>query len=445
MRNTIETQHTYSTLPFCLQTSRVENNLKIKAKSMYWEKYSHDEIKQTIFDALKQNGSYDNQTILGLPGTYLDREAFYEDAPFLKDAPFLSALIANPNHIGCHTLTQSDSLDVFRGTQSIEIDLIKLCAEEILAGEKDEQDGYVAPGGTEANIQALWIYRNYFMKEHHATINEIALVYSEDSHYSMPKGSNLLNLQSIVLPVEENTRKIVQSDFENKITEAQKNGIKYFIVVLNLSTTMFGSVDDIQPIVNFLKEKNSTFKLHIDAAFGGFIYPFTNPNSEFTFRNPDISSFTIDGHKMLQSPYGTGVFLIRKGYMKYVCTDEAQYVPGKDYTLCGSRSGANAISVWMILRIHGSSGWKVKMLGLVDKTSRLCSKLNELKIEYFRNPYVNIVAIKSKHVPKKIAEKYHLVADSYEREPKWYKIVMMPHVKQGAIDSLLNDLATFAG
>jgi hypothetical protein len=26
-------------------------------------------------------------------------------------------------------------------------------------------DGYIASGGTEANIQALWIYRNYFMNE----------------------------------------------------------------------------------------------------------------------------------------------------------------------------------------------------------------------------------------------------------------------------------------
>lgn len=412
---------------------------------MYWDKYSHDEIKRIVFEALKQNANYDNQAILGLPGTYLDREAFYDDAPFLKDAPFLSALIANPNHIGCHTFTQSDSLDVFKGTQSLEIDLIKLCAEQIFEGDKDEQDGYVAPGGTEANIEAQWIYRNYFMKEYNARIEEIALVYSEDSHYSMPKGGNVLHLQSIVLKVDENSRKIIQSNFEDRIREAQKNGIRYFIIVLNLSTTMFGSVDDIDPITHFLKTNNIHFKLHIDAAFGGFIYPFTNPNNEFTFKNKDITSITIDGHKMLQSPYGTGIFLIRKGYMHYVCTDEAQYVPGKDYTLCGSRSGANAISVWMILRIHGSGGWKVKMLNLVDKTSRLCSRLNELKIEYFRNPYVNIVAIKSKHVPKKIAEKYHLVADTYENEPKWYKIVMMPHVKQGAIDSLLNDLATFAG
>lgn len=411
---------------------------------MYWEKYSHDEIKKTIFDGLKNNASYDSNMILGLPGTYLDREAFYDDAPFLKDAPFLSALIANPNHIGCHTLSSPDSNDEFKGTQAIEIDLIKLCAEQIFEGEKDEQDGYVAPGGTEANIQALWIYRNYFIKENNAKIEEIALVYTEDSHYSMPKGSNVLSIQPIILKVDENKRTILQNDFEEKILDAKKRGIKHFIIVLNLSTTMFGSVDEITPITNFLKANSIDFKLHIDGAFGGFIYPFTNPNNEFNFKNKDITSITIDGHKMLQSPYGTGVFLIRKGYMKYVCTDEAQYVPGKDYTLCGSRSGANAISVWMILRIHGSSGWKVKMLNLVDKTSRLCSKLNELKIEYFRNPYVNIVAIKSKHVPKKIAEKYHLVADSYEHEPKWYKIVMMPHVKQGAIDSLLNDLATFA-
>lgn len=411
---------------------------------MYWEKYSHDEIKHTIFNGLKTNASYDNNMILGLPGTYLDREAFYDDAPFLKDAPFLSALIANPNHIGCHTLSATDPNDEFKGTQAIEIDLIKLCAEQIFEGEKDAQDGYVAPGGTEANIQAFWIYRNYFIREHNAKIEEIALVYSEDSHYSMPKGSNVLSIQPIILKVDENKRNILQYDFEENILNAKKRGIKHFIIVLNLSTTMFGSVDEIAPITNFLKANNIDFKLHIDGAFGGFIYPFTNPNNEFNFKNKDITSITIDGHKMLQSPYGTGVFLIRKGYMKYVCTDEAQYVPGKDYTLCGSRSGANAISVWMILRIHGSSGWKVKMLSLVDKTSRLCSKLNELKIEYFRNPYVNIVAIKSKHVPKKIAEKYHLVADSYEHEPKWYKIVMMPHVKQGAIDSLLNDLATFA-
>jgi len=188
---------------------------------MYWEKYSHDEIKKTIFDGLKKNASYDNNMILGLPGTYLDREAFYDDAPFLKDAPFLSALIANPNHIGCHTLLPPNPNDEFKGTQELEIDLIKLCAEQIFDGEIDAQDGYVAPGGTEANIQALWTYRNYFTKEHNAKTEEIALVYSEDSHYSMPKGANILSLHSIILRVDKNNRTILQTEFERKILAAK--------------------------------------------------------------------------------------------------------------------------------------------------------------------------------------------------------------------------------
>ncbi|MBL0328938.1 MAG: aspartate aminotransferase family protein [Bacteroidetes bacterium] len=407
---------------------------------MYWNKYTHDEMKRIVFNALKDNSAYDSTEILGLPGTYLDRETFYDDAPFLKDAPFLSTLIANPNHIGCHTLTEQEHEDVFKGTQKIEVDLIRLCAEQIFKGDFNEQDGYVASGGTEANIQAIWIYRNYFIKEKHAFIDDIAVVYSEDSHYSMAKAANLLHLNSIVLKVDESTRMIKMSDLHEKIEAARMNGVKYFIIVMNLSTTMFGSVDDISAVSDYFNDLNLTFKLHIDAAFGGFVYPFTNPENDFNFQNPNVTSITIDGHKMLQSPYGTGIFLIRKGYMDYVCTDEAQYVPGKDYTLSGSRSGANAVSVWMILRTYGSDGWKMKMEQLTDKTSRLCSKLSDMNITFFRNPYLNIIAIRSNYISNALAKKYHLVADTYEHTPQWYKIVIMPHVKQGTLDAFVNDL-----
>lgn len=41
-------------------------------------------------------------------------------------------LIANPNHIGCHTL-DGEKEALFKGSQEIEKDLIRICAEEILA------------------------------------------------------------------------------------------------------------------------------------------------------------------------------------------------------------------------------------------------------------------------------------------------------------------------
>jgi len=410
---------------------------------MYWERYSHDKIKAIVNQALSENLTYrDKRPVLGIPATYLDSTEFYSDAPFLKDAPFMKTMVENPNHIGCHTLEQNEHLDIFEGTQKIERELIHLIAEEIFAGEKNQQDGYVATGGTEANIEAIWIYRNYFQKEFGAKPEEIALVYSEDSHYSMPKAANLLDLQSIILKVGENDRAILQEDLQKKIQDAQIQDVKYFIIIMNVSTTMFGSVDDIERITDYFERQKVEYKVHIDGAFGGFIYPFTNLSEDnpFTFKNPRISSFTIDGHKMLQTPYGTGIFLIRKNFMHYVRTEEAQYIPGKDYTVCGSRSGANAISVWMLMRIHGSEGLKIRMQTLNERTDRFCNRLDELNIPYFRNPYINIVTMKAGYFSVDLAKKYHLVADSYEFEAKWWKVVVMAHVKQGILEQFLIDL-----
>ena len=406
---------------------------------MFWPKLSSEKIKHRVFEALGKNSNYRSENILGIPGTYLDSEVFYSDAPFLKEAPFLSTLIANPNHIGVHTLGDHHE-EVFKGTQEIERDLIRICAEEIFSAEAHTYDGYVASGGTEANIQAVWIYRNYYRQEFAATNEEIALIYSEDAHYSLPKASNLLSIHSIVFPVHEISRQINVDVFKQQIHRAIDLGYKYFIVVLNLSTTMFGSVDDLDLIIDLLEVHHLNFKIHIDAAFGGFIYPFTNADNPYTFKNHSISSFALDGHKMLQSPYGTGVFLARKGLMDYVCTKEANYVNGKDYTLCGSRSGANAVSLWMILHMHGSIGWTVKMNHLLDRTHSICAALDKKGIEYFCNPYLNIVAIKSKHISPSLAKEYFLVPDTHHENPSWYKMVVMSHVSQGIIDTFLSQL-----
>lgn len=405
---------------------------------MYWESYSHDKMKSIVFDALKNNLDYRDNQVLGLPASYLDSEVFYDDAPFLKDAPFLTALIANPNHIGCHTLNESES--AFEGTHKIEKELIDLCAQQIFKGEEENFDGYVASGGTEANIQAIWILKNYYMQTFDAAADEIALVYSEDAHYSMPKAAQLLSLQTVVTIVDEVTRQVIRESVIERVNIARKKGIKHFIVVMNMSTTMFGSVDDIDAITGWLDELDIDYMVHIDGAFGGYIYPFAVEDSRYTFKNSKITSFTLDGHKMLQSPYGTGIYLTRKGYMEFALTEEANYVKGKDYTLVGSRSGANAIAIWMIMRTYGSDGWKSKIKGLLNKTSRLCGNLDDRGVEYFRNPDMNIVTIRAEYISEELANKYMLVPDIHEATVKWWKIVVMDHVKQGLLDQFLGDL-----
>jgi len=407
---------------------------------MLWKKMTNKAIRERAFAALNVNASYFNSPILGVPATYLDEEVFYSDAPFLKNAPFITTLIANPNHIGVHSFDDHQMEDIFAGTQELETEMIRMVAENMFHGEEKQQDGYVATGGTEANIQAQWIYRNYFRKEKKAKNKEIAIVYSEDSHYSMPKGANLLNLNSIILKVDDCTRQIVQEDLELKINEAKKQGVKHFIVIMNMATTMFGSVDDIERVTEWLNKENIDYKLHVDGAFGGYIYPFTMPDSPFSFKNPNISSITIDAHKMLQAPYGTGIFICRKGLMQYTRTEEAKYVQGLDFTISGSRSGANAVAIWMIMVAHGPNGLKVRMENMADKALSFSEELQDLGVEVFYQEGMNIVTIRDKYITPSIAKKYRLVSDHYGEKSNWWKVVVMKHVTQGTLDKFIEDL-----
>lgn len=404
----------------------------------YWKKLTEEELKSRVSQALDQNVNYRDKTILGVPASHLDEKVFYGNAAFLKDAPFLSTMIYNPNHIGCHTLGESESF--FIGTQQIERELIGLVAEDIMKGAPDGQDGYIASGGTEANIQAAWIYRNYFMQEYDADIREICLLTTEDCHYSIPKASNLLNIPYFACKIDPEKRSITRDNYQKTIEEAQQQGAKYFICFANMMTTMFGSVDDLDVMVEVLRSGKLHYKIHVDGAYGGFVYPFSCRDNRLDFSNDEVSSITLDAHKMVQAPFGTGIFLARKGLMQYVYTRQAQYVQGLDATLIGSRSGANAIAVWMILMSYGPNGWFEKIHILQYRTDWLCHQLDDKGIRYYRHPYANQVAISSEHITKSMVDTFGLVPDTHEGQPQWYKIVVMEHVTVDELAPLVEAL-----
>lgn len=405
----------------------------------FWKKHTDQELKERVFSALDKNVNYGEKTILGVPASYLDEKVFAQDASFLKDAPYLSTLIQNPNHIGCHTLGHSESF--FAGTQEIERELIKICAYDILKGTDDHFDGYVASGGTEANLQAIWIYRNYFMQELGLVANDICILCSEDNHYSMDKAANVLGTRVQKVSVNQHDRTISNETVVNAIEHQQKNGAKAIIVVANMMTTMFGSVDDPDIYSAVLEEKDLPHFIHVDGAYGGFYFPFSQKDHPLDFRNPKISSVTLDAHKMAQAPYGTGIFIIRKDLIQYANTKEASYVEGEDFTLIGSRSGANAVAVWMILSKYGPFGYMEKIFVLQKRAAWMCEQLDNLNIEYYRHPSSNIITIKSEFLNPDLAHKYGLVPDNH-KQPSWYKIVVMDHVTVDKLNLLVEELDT---
>ncbi|RQO30513.1 aspartate aminotransferase family protein [Taibaiella sp. KBW10] len=393
----------------------------------YWKKLSHEQQDARITEALEENIDYSKRVSLGVPASKLDGQVFYDKASFLKDAPLLRTVVQNPNHIGCHTITESEPF--FRGTQKIEQELIETLAVDMFGAAVSSCDGYVATGGTEANIQAVWMYRNLFMQDYGATLQEIAILASTDTHYSVVKAANLLSIAYYPVAVEDDTRCIIPEALEQTIIQALTQGIKYVIVLNNMGTTMFGSIDNPDLYAAYLQKHNVPFKLHLDGAFGGFIYPTSHPENNLNFSNPHVSSITLDAHKMLQAPYGTGIFLSRKDLMKYVFTKEASYVHGMDITLCGSRSGANAIAVWMILYNYGPYGWLEKINTLLYRTEWCCHALDAMGIPYYRHPKMNIITIRAHAIPAQVAADFLLVPDAHEGNVNWYKIVVMDHVE----------------
>ena len=402
----------------------------------FWKKLKQEQLKERIQRALIENVNFSKDASLGYPASKLDGKVFYDDAPFLKDAPTLQTYVANPNNIGCHTFGTSEN--AFSGTQEIEREVLSVLASDVF--KLDEFDGYIAPGGTEANIQAIWVFRNYFMHTYDAELSEIVILASEDTHYSIPKASNLLQIDWLKVIVDFESRAIDKIALNQLVLEAKSKGKKYFIAVSNMGTTMFGSVDNPDDYTSVLEKHNLKYKLHIDGAYGGFVYPFSNKNSVINFSNSKISSITIDAHKMLQAPYGTGIFICRKDLIENVLTKEAEYVEGMDLTLCGSRSGANAVAVWMILFTYGPYGWHEKVSVLQMRTQFLCEELDKLNISYFREPFMNIVTIHSENIPHNIAEKYDLVPQQHNEYNKWYKIVLMDHVEVEHLTNFIEEL-----
>lgn len=399
----------------------------------YWKKLTSEQIRERVFSALSENVDFRRSKIMGVPASHLDGNVFYDDFPFLSTAPFLTSLVKNPNHIGCHTIGESELF--FKGTQDIERETIELLAVDLFNAEANSIDGYIASGGTEANIQACWAFRNKFIKDGFR-IEDIAIVCSEDTHYSMPKAANILDLDLIQLEVNADKRTINLISAKERLS---KSGKKALIVILNMGTTMFGSVDDIS-LVEVLKELNLSYHIHVDGAYGGFIYAVSCKDNKLDFSNTEIDSITIDAHKMLQAPYGTGIYLARKGIINNTITQEAGYVHGLDLTLSGSRSGANAIAVWMILMTYGYYGWKEQIQTLLNRTDYLCEKLGEKNISFFREPNLNIVTLHSDYIDKSVCERYGLVPEKHDGNNKYWKIVVMTHVDMDLINLFLSEI-----
>ncbi|MFI4992494.1 MAG: glutamate decarboxylase [Solirubrobacterales bacterium] len=136
------------------------------------------------------------------------------------------------------------------------------------------------------------------------------LVFGGDVHVVWEKFCRYFDVEPRIVPLKNDKYTIGPEDVERHIDE---NTIGVAAV---LGTTFTGHSDDIRGINDFLvglkHEQGIDVPLHVDAASGGFVWPFLYPDSEWDFRLEQVRSINVSGHKFGLVYPGIGWLVFRE-------------------------------------------------------------------------------------------------------------------------------------
>ncbi|EKG12482.1 Pyridoxal phosphate-dependent decarboxylase [Macrophomina phaseolina MS6] len=148
-----------------------------------------------------------------------------------------------------------------------------------------------------------------------------------------------------------------------------------------LGTTYTGEYEDIKEINDLLEENEMDVPIHVDAASGGFVAPFVNPDLVWDFRLPKVASINVSGHK-----YG----LVYPG-VGWVVWRDPEYLPkelifninylGADqasFTLNFSRGASQIIGQYYQMIRLGKHGYRSIMTNLTRTADYLAANLKAL-------------------------------------------------------------------
>ncbi|PKP54526.1 MAG: tyrosine decarboxylase MfnA [Candidatus Altiarchaeales archaeon HGW-Altiarchaeales-3] len=298
--------------------------------------------------------------------------------------------------------------------------------------------GYITTGGTEANMFAFLVARGS-----KNTKNEIII--PESAHYSFEKLTRMLNLKINYAATDKNFRADV-SDIKKKINE------KTLAVVATAGTSALGMVDPADKINELLNEFDQDIFFHVDAAFGGFVIPFLDDdkkmNMKYDFELANVSSITIDPHKMGTAPIPSGAILLRDDKLLKELKITPPYLPVETHTLLGTRSGGAIAATWATFKSIGIPGYKKIVKYCMENTEFLCRELKNRGFELVTEPDLNFIGVKIKDITygKKIVKKLESIGwkVSMNQKPVSLRLVVMPHINKNNILKFVDDFERIA-
>ena len=285
------------------------------------------------------------------------------------------------------------------GLAQIEANVVRwFCA---MAGYPPESGGVLTTGGSLSNLSALVTARRERLPEDFLS----GTIYASDqTHHSVRKAAMLAGFPAgrVREVATDGLFRIRPDELARRVSEDRRAGLRPFLVVGNAGTTNTGAVDDLDALADLSARER--LWLHVDAAYGGFFLLTERGRSRLAGIGR-ADSITLDPHKGLFLPYGTGCLLVRdREALKRAHALSADYMPSMqddpdlvDFNLLSPElsRGWRGLRVWLPLTMHGIAPFRRNLDEKLDLAAWAAAALRRIPgIEILAEPQLSIVAFR---------------------------------------------------
>ncbi|MCK9461136.1 MAG: pyridoxal-dependent decarboxylase [Proteobacteria bacterium] len=243
----------------------------------------------------------------------------------------------------------------------LEADVVKwFCG---IVGFPDSAKGILTTGGSIANLTAVVAARAKILGE---DVARGVLYASEETHHSVWKAAQIAGIfpgRQRRIPITDG-HAVDLERLRRAIAADRDRGLAPFLVIGNAGTTDTGSVDPLPELREIADDAG--LWLHVDGAYGAF-FAMTERGRARLRGMAAADSVTLDPHKGLFLPYGTGALLVRDGrdlerpfrhkaaYLTEVLDDGALWDFG-ELSIELSRE-ARGVRVWLPFQLYGAGAF----------------------------------------------------------------------------------------
>jgi glutamate decarboxylase len=202
------------------------------------------------------------------------------------------------------------------------------------------------------------------------------LVFGGDVHVVWEKFCRYFDVEPRIIPLQPDKYVIGPEDVRPHVDE---NTIGVAAV---LGTTFTGHADDIAGINELLvrlnEERGLDVPIHVDAASGGFVWPFLYPDTAWDFRLSQVRSINVSGHKYGLVYPGIGWLVFReRGDLPEDLVFYENYLGKRDatFTLNFSTGASMVLAQYYNLVRFGHDGYRYIMQTMQANARRLAQRI----------------------------------------------------------------------